>query len=75
MAPADLWTGAVRKTPIRLEGDVGRVDEAFHLLRCLAAKHEGHQGVGVPVALQDMHVLVNTVGRCLGEEEIKKRLS
>lgn len=34
----DLWTGTVRQTSIRLEGDVGRIYESFHLLCRLAAK-------------------------------------
>lgn len=57
----DLWTGAVNQTPVGLEGDVGGIDEGLHLLCRLVAEDEGHQGVGVSVALQDVHVLVSAV--------------
>lgn len=68
---ADLGTGTVRQASIRLEGDIYRVDERFQLLCRLGAKCERDQGVGIPVALQDMHVLVSTVSGRLRTEEIR----
>lgn len=56
---------------IRLESDVGWLDEGFHLLCCLGAKHKGNQRVGIAVALQQMHVLISTISRGLRIEEIR----
>lgn len=65
----DLGTSAVNETPVGLEGDVGWIDEGLHLLGRLGAKYKGDQRVRVPVALQDMHVLVSAVSRGLRIED------
>lgn len=59
------------QTRVGLEGDVGGIHECLHHLRRLAAKGEGHQGIGNSVTLEDRHVLVSTVGRRLTTEEIR----
>lgn len=69
--PTDLRTSAVNQTPVGLEGDVGWIDEGLHFLGRLVAKYKGDQGVGVPVALQDVHVLVSAASRGLRTEKTK----
>ena len=60
---------------VRFEGDVGRVDETFHLLHALATEMHGDDAVRVPVALQQRHVCVGAAGRGLTTREIRIRIS
>lgn len=72
--PTDLWTSAVNQTPVGLEGDVGWIDEGLHLLGRLVAEYKGDQRVGVPVALQDVHVLVSAASRGLRTENREDKI-
>lgn len=66
-----LRAGAVNQSPVGLEGDVGWIDEGLHLLGRLVAKYEGDERIGVPVALQDVHVLVSAASRGLRTAKTK----
>lgn len=63
-----LRAGAVTQAAVRLERHVGRVDQALHFFCRLGAKHKRNYGVGVPVALQHVEVLVGAVGGGLRTE-------